>query len=942
MDSGQVLTKLSRSRFAVFAVALLAISLLLGALPASAAPSGTGSISGRVLDQNGAPVADICVAVENGQNAVSDPSGAYAITGLDAGEYKVDFTDCRPTPEYVSQWYTGQHDASSASVLKVNEAMDTPIGDVNLAPGVAVSGTVTDTNGAPIAGANVAITALDSSKAAGTKLQTDGAGQYRSEPLAPADYKVQFSDSNGVLATEYWNNAPSWNTADTLTVALSDGPVHGGVDAQLSAGATVEGKITDPNGDPLGNICADAQVLNNGGWDWVGGGVSDPSGAYTIHNVPPVDVRIDFRDCGNNLYLDQWYSGQTNAQDSTPLGLGAGETRSNIDAQMERGILVSGKVTDSDGNPISGIGVSVNSTGNGGSTSTQTDSDGNYTTGALRPGDYRVQFNDWTSDPVWAAQYWDGQLTNNAASTLTLTPADAPARTGINATMTKAASISGTVTAPDGEPAPGICVNAIVDDGNGNQDSVRGTGTAEDGTYTLNALPATTVKVLFQSCKDSGNYITQWWDDASNSDDAKAVTLESGAAVTGVDAKLAAAGVITGRITDSDGNPLENICAQATTSTFVGSMDRSDSDGRYTINLSRAGAYKVQFIDCNDTTKYAGEWWKDQPSAATAQVVNVGPGQKVGKVNAALSPGGPGAISGKVVNVNGAAMTSVCVIAYAPNQLVREAMVSDDGTYTIKGVPSGTYSLAFLGCGDKGDPSAVVQDPQSKATSYPGVWWAGAPISLKAQTSPDPIEQGATLVAVKPGDALKGFDWCFGCTAITITSVTPGAPGGGTLTVAFTSQLIHAQDRAKVAAAAADPAPPFEYTVTCTSPTGVTGSAKGLTSPITVSGLTPGATYSCTVTASDGTITVGSSAGSSDVQAASVDGGGATPAGTKAVTFPTTLPNTGTVGASMARTGSDSAAMARIGAALLAFGLALVLMTRSKRRSGRRRQASVV
>ncbi len=54
----------------------------------------------------------------------------------------------------------------------------------------------------------------------------------------------------------------------------------------------------------------------------------------------------------------------------------------------------------------------------------------------------------------------------------------------------------------------------------------------------------------------------------------------------------------------------------------------------------------------------------------------------------------------------------------------------------------------------------------------------------KQGDGPDPIAQGATLVTVKPGQDLAGFDWCFGCTAVTITSVTPGP---GSLKVAFTT-----------------------------------------------------------------------------------------------------------------------------------------------------------
>ena len=360
-------------------------------------------------------------------------------------------------------------------------------------------------------------------------------------------------------------------------------------------------------------------------------------------------------------------------------------------------------------------------------------------------------------------------------------------------------------------------------------------------------------------------------------------------------------------------------------------MSGTDEHGKYAIELSRPGSYRVQFLACGDDHRYAGEWWDNQKTAATAKTIDVSAGEVVRHIDASLARGDTSTISGKVVNMNGAAMTSACVIAFVPDKFALFGMVQPDGTYSIPDVPSGTYALAFLGC-DGGDPRPTVADPQSPTVSYPGVWWKNALVSID-QGSPDPIEQGATFVTVEPGKHLTGYDMCFGCTAIRITKITPG---DGSLTVAFETTGILP---AGVQSMAVNPAAAgYTYTVTCTSPTGVTGTATGTSSPITVTGLTPGADYTCRVTASDGSVTVAGSEASGVVQSTPVP---ATASPSGEVPVPVTLPSTGPTspavgaqsGSSMARTGAESGVIASLGALALAMGLAFVIAGR-RRRSG--------
>ncbi len=820
-QAGQKRRSSRRRQRAALVAAFVVVSVSLGSISAVAAPSGTGSISGHVVDGSGNPLSGICVNVDGGPGLQTDGSGAYTITALDTGAYKVGFSDCNASPQYVSQWYLGRPSSGAADPIPVTDGVDTPLADVTL-----------------------------------------------------------------VL------------------------------------GATVSGTVRGPGGGGLTGICVDANVPRNGNFDWIAGTTTGPGGTYTLGQLPATDIRIHFRDCGAGPFLDQWYLGQTDPNSSTPIVLAAGASQAGVDAQLTRGMVVSGRVTDGSGHPIAGINVNVNPTDSGGSAWGQTDSTGRYTTSPIAPGSYRVQFQDSSSNPVWAAQFWNGQPSRNLATILTLSGSDGPVRGNVNATLAPAASIAGTVTAPGGGPAANVCVTALVDTPDG-ADWLGNATTAGDGTYSIGGIPALTVKVYFQDCNNVGPYVDKFWKDGKDYDGATPLTLRAGVRRSGVDAQLTTAAVITGVVTDNGGHPLGGICAQATTATFFGGMARTGSDGRYSISLGKPGSYRVQFVDCNDTPHFAGEWWDNQPTASTARIVTVGSGQTMSHVDAILASGATGSISGRVVNVNGAAMTTSCIVAYIPNSYAKFAPVSADGSYAVTGLPSGTYALAFLGCGHD-DPSPVVQDPRSSVTSYQAVWWNGAPIDLpRGDGGPDPIAQGAHLLTVSPGQDLTGYDWCFGCSAITITGITPGR---GSLTVAFTTSLLPASG----APGAIAPTAARSYTVTCTSSTGgVTGVATGPSSPITVTGLTPGATYTCQVAASDGSVTVASSPVSD--AAVSASSSGSDPAA-ETVSFPAASPSTASPSTGgMARTGANSSDQARVGLASLLLGIILILLTRARR-----------
>jgi hypothetical protein len=836
----------SRSRTAArraLAIAALAAVVTAIALPGpSAGAAASGSISGRVLDEHANPLEGICVNVTGGGSEVTDPAGLYTLPGLDSGDYTVEYVDCRPEPAYLDRWYFKATDPAGAQPITVVDGFDSPLPDVTLDRGVAVSGTVTDAGGAPVADVWVGVNPIGPGPSTGTQTAADGT--YTTKLLPPGTYTVQFDASDPMYVQQYWKDQPSYGAADPLVLAADDGPVHGDVDAHLAVGATIEGTVTGAGGVPLEGVCVEANVPAGSGWNGVGNTPTGADGTYSLGSLPAGDLRVRFVPCGGGPYVEQWYRDQPDFNSSTPIALTAGVVTPGVDAQLYVGSRVSGTVTDRSGVPIPNVNVNVNPDGPGSSAWGQTDADGEYSTNALPPGRYRVQFQGTAG---FAGQFWNDQPSWNNANLLTI-PAGGDPVTDIDAALDVGASISGHVTGPEGQDVAGVCVNANIEAGQG-LDWLGNATTASDGTYTISGLPPGVVKVQFQDCGSVGPYLEQWWDGQPDPSTATAVTLAPGNVRTGIDAQLADAAQITGTVTDGSGDPLPGICVQATTSTFLGGLAGTDSQGHYTIDVARPDDYRVQFVDCNESPTYAGRWWGGQLDPATAQVVPVAIGEVVSGIDTMLAPGAVGSIAGNVTTARGTGMPTACVIAYLPNRFALFGEVHADGTYEIPDVPSGTFALGFVGC-DGGEPAPTITDPDVAGVTYPAVWWDDVPLDITGTGNggPDPIAQHAHLVTVAPGNHLAGFDTCFGCDDITVDSVTPGADR---VTVSFSDpdRSAHLVAGANLSASALGTGVTAVYAVTCASAGGTAQTATGTGTELTVTGLTAGGSYTCQVTA---------------------------------------------------------------------------------------------
>src|SRR5262245_34682863 len=178
-----------------------------------------GSISGTVTDSGGAPVADVFVSADSGlasDGVTTSAGGQYTITGLPAGDYRVQFS---PTSDsgLIREFYNDTTDLDAAAWVTVVVGETTDAIDAVLEAGGSISGIVTDSNGTPPAG----ITVNAESDSAYARVTTGADGHYTITGLPAGDYRVWFGTAAGLnLISEYYDDTTDYEAATLVTVVV--------------------------------------------------------------------------------------------------------------------------------------------------------------------------------------------------------------------------------------------------------------------------------------------------------------------------------------------------------------------------------------------------------------------------------------------------------------------------------------------------------------------------------------------------------------------------------------------------------------------------------------------------------------------------------------------------------------------------------------------------
>jgi hypothetical protein len=161
-----------------------------------------------------------------------------------------------------------------------------------------------------------------------------------------------------------------------------------------------------------------------------------------------------------------------------------------------------------------------------------------------------------------------------------------------------------------------------------------------------------------------------------------------------------ASGAIAGTVSEaaSPHSPIEHVGVEvlnATTGTFVDSAT-TGAGGEYEVAGLAPGAYKVHFQPPSESGFFA-QYFNDKASFAEAEEVTVAEATITKNIDAALGEGGT--ISGTVL-AEGSPVGGVFVEAFpqggGEESFVGFATTAGDGKFTVKGVPAGTYTVAFF------------------------------------------------------------------------------------------------------------------------------------------------------------------------------------------------------------------------------------------------------
>jgi len=494
--------------------------------------------------------------------------------------------------------------------------------------------------------------------------------------------------------------------------------------ASIAAGAwadaTINGRVTRPNGAALSGIQVEAHRFNGDWWQYVDSVSTDMNGQYSLGVLTAGDYRVRFRDW-SGLYIGEWYDDAINEDDAATITLADNQTVDQINARLTRGSIIVGVVTNAAGDPLENMQVEAyryNGSWWDQVANSYTDADGRYQVAGLTAGKYRIKFRDY--DGLYASEWYDNIVLEGESKLVPVPPLAIVSN--INASMGPAGSIAGTVFGPGAVPLMDIDVSVYIWN-NDYWDNLEGGYTDASGNYVIGGLPAGQFIVRFRDWQ--GAYATEWYSNVVNRTDAMLISLSAGSSKSNINATLASAARISGIVTAQDGvTPLGNIDVSAQrwngSDWEWASSESTDPSGRYSIGALPAGQYRVEFRDWAGT--YSGQWFSNSVSMGAASTVTLAESGIASNVNASLSVGAR--ITGTVTTTNGVTpIAGVYVAAYRQAGSEWDWMGYDysgqDGVYDIGGLATGVYRVGFWPDADYQEEYYDNQTDSDAATPIP-------------------------------------------------------------------------------------------------------------------------------------------------------------------------------------------------------------------------------
>ncbi len=383
------------------------------------------------------------------------------------------------------------------------------------------------------------------------------------------------------------------------------------------------------------------------------------------------------------------------------------QSAQQVTVMSEEKCTIQGLVVDAiTGQPLKRVQISLNKVAeeNSQPRNASTDAHGHFSVDDLEPGRYSV----WVNRNGYVAQAY-GQRGPNRPGTL-LSLAQGQHLKDLVFRLTPTAVISGLITDEDGEPLIGVNVQALrysYMNGRRQLSQTGGTSTNDLGEYRLAGLA--TGRYYVSATYLSGNvgetaeegYVPFYYPGTSDADGATEIELRPGDGVGGIDITLSPVHTVRvrGRITDAvGGKPARDVgvalMAQRGGMSFaVGHVSVDKAKGTFEIRGVPPGSYVL----------FAQQWnnpYLNKPLVGQEQL-EVGE-TDIEDVNLVIGPGVE--VSGRVRAEGKAELnfSKLNVFLQSREDLImmmgnRGDSVKPDGTFILKGIPEGAYSIHLFG-----------------------------------------------------------------------------------------------------------------------------------------------------------------------------------------------------------------------------------------------------
>jgi protocatechuate 3,4-dioxygenase beta subunit len=517
-------------------------------------------------------------------------------------------------------------------------------------PAAKITGTATDSHHAPLAGVFVELSGDYSDVQASTTTGSDGT---YSLTVPPGSYYVGF---DGEGATGGDSDATGY-VGDSQDVQATSGHTTTGVDATLTPGGVITGRVTDAAGDPLAGVLpylkpvlayvqVDSSFLFGYSFDTGHPHVTAADGTFTLKGVYPAAVRT----CLDPSSFDPSSSGVTGGSDDsagyvqrcaqTSVLVPAGQSVAVPDIALESAAagVVAGTVTNASGHPVANALVEINPTSQAsdGGGFAVTSEDGTYRAGGVVAGSYNVCVDT----------YGETLAANDVGDALTCLPHAIAVHTGATTTadvrLTRGGAVAGKLTGKGGVPLVGVMVDLSSGDSEG--DGAGGEAVTDShGHFVLKGLAAGSYTACFDASSATGAGLTTGASSSCYRNNAK-IQVKAGVTRLGIDAQLGAGGAITGTVKDDLGNPLSDVSVSASSTSdydnLAGGFGTTDAQGRYSITGLPTGSYDVCFYPGDPTALQSASCYGAATQDDQGTKVTVHAGSTTSHIDAALSTGG--------------------------------------------------------------------------------------------------------------------------------------------------------------------------------------------------------------------------------------------------------------------------------------------------------------